>query len=95
MFGRKTLIVVAFAALIASACTTSQAPQPTPEQQGESSTVTLLGLMDTDKNGKVSRDEFMKFMSDEFDLLDTDKNGELDPTELAKLHFRIYSATDR
>ena len=40
--------------------------------------------MDTDKDGKISRKEFMNFMAAEFDRLDTDKNGELDPKELAK-----------
>ena len=44
----------------------------------------LLVLMDTDKNGKISKAEFMKFMEAEFDRLDTDKSGELDPKELTK-----------
>jgi len=44
----------------------------------------LLLLMDTDQNGKVSRQEFMNFMQKEFDRLDTDKSGELDPKELAQ-----------
>ena len=93
MFAKKTL-VVACAALILSACATSQPPQQTPEQQGEYSTLSLLQLMDKDQNGKVSRAEFMKFMSDEFDLLDTDKSGELDPTELANLgQIRIIHGT--
>ncbi len=38
----------------------------------------LLLLMDTDKNGKISKKEFMAFMSAEFDRLDTDKSGETD-----------------
>jgi Ca2+-binding EF-hand superfamily protein len=42
----------------------------------------LLLLMDTDKNGKISKEEWMKFMSAEFDRLDVDKSGELDPHEL-------------
>jgi hypothetical protein len=42
----------------------------------------LLLLMDTDKNGKISKKEWMDFMSAEFDRLDTDKSGELDPKEL-------------
>lgn len=42
----------------------------------------LLGLMDTDRNGKVSRQEFMDFMAAEFDRLDTNKDGELDAKEL-------------
>lgn len=44
----------------------------------------LLLLMDTDKNGKISKQEWMNFMEGEFDRLDTDKSGELDPKELTK-----------
>jgi hypothetical protein len=42
----------------------------------------LLLLIDTDKNGRISRKEFMDFMAAEFDRLDTDKSGELDIKEL-------------
>jgi hypothetical protein len=48
----------------------------------------LLTLMDTDKNGKISRAEFMKFMEAEFDRLDKDKSGELDPKELTQSQVR-------
>ncbi len=48
----------------------------------------LVLLMDTDKNGKISKKEFMAYMSAEFDRLDKDKSGELDPKELAKSAFR-------
>ncbi|MGD0797467.1 MAG: hypothetical protein ABR910_07060 [Acidobacteriaceae bacterium] len=43
----------------------------------------LLLLMDTDKSGKISKQEWMGYMSAEFDRLDVDKSGELDPKELA------------
>ena len=46
----------------------------------------LLLLMDTDKNGMVSKKEWMDFMSKEFDLLDTNHDGQLDVNELAKFH---------
>jgi hypothetical protein len=42
----------------------------------------LLLLMDTDKNGKLSKQEFMSFMLAEFDRLDVNKDGELDVKEL-------------
>jgi len=45
----------------------------------------LLRLMDKDKNGKVSKQEFMSFMEAEFERLDVDHNGELDVTELTRL----------
>jgi hypothetical protein len=49
----------------------------------------LLQLMDTDKNGKVSKEEFMKFMEAEFDYADKSKNGQLDPNELKHLVFKM------
>lgn len=48
----------------------------------------LLLLMDTDKNGRISKKEFLDFMSAEFDRLDKDKSGELDPKELSLSQIR-------
>jgi len=50
--------------------------------RGEKEALRLLQIMDKDKNGKVSKEEFLNFMSAEFDRLDRDKNGELDVQEL-------------
>jgi Ca2+-binding EF-hand superfamily protein len=44
----------------------------------------LLLLMDTDKNGKISKDEWMQFMEAEFDRLDKDKPGQLAAKELTE-----------
>lgn len=55
----------------------------------------LLPLMDKDRNGKVSRAEFMKYMDQEFDRLDVNRNGELDVTELAEMNQRRAHATAR
>jgi hypothetical protein len=48
----------------------------------------MLVLMDTDKNGRISKAEFMKFMEAEFDRLDKDKSGELDAKELTQSQVR-------
>jgi Ca2+-binding EF-hand superfamily protein len=61
----------------------------TPKEQnkvalGEDDVRQLLLLMDTDKNGKISKQEYMSFIAAEFDRLDKDKSGELDPKELAQ-----------
>jgi hypothetical protein len=45
----------------------------------------LLQLMDTDANGKISKDEFMRFMEAEFDKADVNHDNELDPKELGRL----------
>ena len=77
-------ILIFVAALSATAGARADEPAPAPEnlKAGLSPTAQLLNLMDTDKSGKVSKEEFMRFMAAEFDLADTNKNGELDPKEL-------------
>jgi hypothetical protein len=55
---------------------------------GEEQVKDLLLLMDVDKNGKISKKEWMDFASAEFDRLDTDHSGELDATEIAQSKLR-------
>lgn len=62
---------------------------------GEKEAKKLLLLMDRDKNGKVSKQEFMSFMEAEFDRLDKDKNGELDVQELSRSRVRSSGAIHR
>ena len=45
----------------------------------------LVRMMDRDKNGTVSKEEFMDFMSRTFDRLDVNKSGQLEPQELHRL----------
>lgn len=66
------------------------APDSNPEVFVDEYTKKLLSLMDTDKSGKVSKREFMNFMSKEFDRLDTNHDGQLDVNELAKWQVRPY-----
>ncbi len=40
--------------------------------------------MDTDKNGMVSKQEFMRYMEAEFARLDKNKKGELNVKELTQ-----------
>jgi uncharacterized protein YneF (UPF0154 family) len=56
-------------------------PQDNPAL-GEDEVKKLLLLMDTDKNGRVSKQTFMKLMEEEFERLDKNKTGELDAKEL-------------
>lgn len=53
----------------------------------------LLLLIDTDKTGKISKREWMKFMEAEFDRLDKAKNGELDVKELTQSKLRVSHFT--
>ena len=69
----------------------SENPPSTKERAivlGEDEVKQLLTMMDTDKNGKISRAEFMRFMEAEFNRLDKDKSGELDPKELTQSQIR-------
>jgi CRISPR/Cas system-associated endonuclease Cas3-HD len=64
-----------------------------PKQQqilalGEEEVKQLLMLMDTDKNGKIAKQEYLNFMTAELDRLDKDKSGELDARELAQSQIR-------
>jgi hypothetical protein len=78
--------IVAFAALVATWTILGTAVaqrQAVPKAQdklalGENEVKPLLLLMDTDENGKISKQEWMKFMEAEFDRLDKDKKGQLD-----------------
>jgi hypothetical protein len=60
---------------------------------GDADVKDLLLLMDTDKNGKISKTEWMNFMSAEFDRLDTDHSGELDVHEIAQSKLRATRHT--
>ena len=62
-----------------------KAAVPKPQDKlalGEEGVKQLLLLMDTDKNGKISEQEWMKFMEAEFHRLDVQKKGEIDRKQL-------------
>ena len=44
-------------------------------------------LIDTNKTGKITKHEWMKFMEEEFDRLDKNKSGEIDAKELVRSRF--------
>jgi hypothetical protein len=88
MPGKRKILSVIPALLVAGAMTgiAKAADSDANLASGEYNTKQLLLLMDKDKNGKVSRKEFMDFMAAEFTRLDTNKNGELDVNELSQIH---------
>ena len=42
-------------------------------------------FLDANKDGKISKDEFMKGHAAMFDTMDTNKDGSLDKTEMDKM----------
>lgn len=79
------LLVVTVGLLGTAAAQKSSVPKPQNKLAlGEGEVKQLLTLMETDENGKVSKEHYMKFMEAEFERLDKDKKGELDVKELAK-----------
>jgi Ca2+-binding EF-hand superfamily protein len=79
MVSKLVVIIPILAALAVPASAQTQ------HSTADARTAQLLQLMDKDKNGKVSRAEFMAFMAAEFDRLDVNHDGELDPNELRDL----------
>jgi hypothetical protein len=82
-------VVVATLAMLGTSVAQKAVPKPQDNLAlGESEVMPLLLLMDTDKNGKVSKQEWMRFMEAEFDRLDKDKSGDLDVKELTQSKVR-------
>ena len=85
------VVLVATWAMLGTAAA-QKAAVPKPQEKlslGDEEVKQLLLLMDSDKNGKISKQEWMKFMEAEFDRLDTAKNGQLDIKELRQSRFRV------
>jgi hypothetical protein len=89
---KRTWIIVAITVLIAAGtmlvnAAAQKASVPKPQDKlalGEEEVRRLLLLMDSDKKGMVSKQEYMKFMEAEFERLDKNKQGELNAKELAQ-----------
>jgi len=88
----KVLVIVVTSVLVAAGgmlgtAAAQKAAVPKPQNKlalGENEVKQLLLLMDADKQGKVSKQQFMKFMEAEFERLDKEKKGELDVKELTQ-----------
>jgi len=84
-------VLLATAAILGTAVA-QRAAVPKPQDKlalGENEVKQLLLLMDTDQSGKISKQEWMKFMEAEFDRLDKDKKGQLDVKELSQSKLRV------
>ena len=95
------LVVVVIAVLVATGAALGTAVAQAADKPkdkltlGEAEVKQLLLLMDADKNGKISKEEYMRYMEAEFERLDKDKNGELDVKELTQSAFRVSHSGHR
>jgi len=95
MMNRRNLVTALITGAVAMASkafaqtTTAVPKQPNINAIAEANVKQLLLLMDADKNGRISKKEWMNFMSAEFDRLDTDHSGELDPKELMQSRLTV------
>ena len=99
MFGRMkiarfivivAMLIITFAIPGTSVAQKAAAPKPQDKLAlGQEQAEQLLLLIDTDKSGKISKEEWMKFMEAEFDRLDKDKKGRLDVKELTQSKLRV------
>jgi len=94
----KNILCLLFAMSIApgvvprTAVAQTKASVPKPQNKlaiAENEFKQLLLLMDANKNGKISKQEYMKFMESEFARLDKKNNGELDVKELTLSKLRV------
>jgi hypothetical protein len=98
---RRNLLIalISAAGAVAAKASTQKPAAPEPLDKlalANEDVKKLLLLMDADKNGKISKREWMNFMEAEFNKLDKDGNGELDPKELlqSKLLVRQPSSVN-
>jgi hypothetical protein len=86
---RIAAMVTVLAAAGTVLCSATAQKMPLPRTQdnlalAEDQVKQLLLLMPANKQGMVSRQEYMKFMEAEFERLDKEKKGELDARKLAQ-----------
>lgn len=79
---RNIIAAAGISLIIGSMSSAAFAATKRTEMAAESDVQQLLRMMDKDKNGTVSKDEFMQYMSEVFDRLDINANRELEAGEL-------------
>jgi hypothetical protein len=91
--GNKLITTILLIALLFAAGAFVGDKAAVPERQSEK-TLTggdvklIFSLMDTNKDGKISKQEWTSFMRSVFDRLDTGKTGEITPQELSQLKWQ-------
>lgn len=78
--GYLLIVIVSATVLVGTVLAQKAASPKQPDKAvlAEDNVKELLLLMDADRDGKVSKQEWMKFMAVEFDRFDKEKTGQLD-----------------
>jgi len=85
MASNRQILHAVVAMLLAAASSEALAASKLTDEAARADVRELLKLMDKDKNGTVSRDEFLQYMGQTFDRLDANANGQLESDELIPL----------
>jgi hypothetical protein len=84
----------AFLALLLIGATISVTTAFGQKSSGQASGTKLtMSAMDTDKDGTVSKEEFMTYMDAQFERADADHDGTLDQREIDQLRKNLAVAT--
>ena len=90
-------LLAAFMSICAALAARSFAQTPTASPKSpntkfiaEQNARQILLVMDADKDGRISKKEWMDFMSKEFDRLDKDHNGYVDQKELLATSITMH-----
>ena len=89
---KPIVVLMSVALALTSAAFAQKASVPKQQEQAALTgphVKELMLLMDTNENGKISKQEWMKFMEAEFDRLDKDKSGELSAQELLQSRVSV------
>src|SRR5208282_3741222 len=85
---RKEMIVTCLAlACSCSAASDGLAAKRPSQSTADAKVEQLVRLMDKDKNGQVSKAEFLQFVAKEFSRIDADRSGGLSREEFSRSHL--------
>jgi Ca2+-binding EF-hand superfamily protein len=90
---RTITALVAMSFVVGTVSTAALAASKRTDAAAESDVRNLLLLMDKDKNGTVSKEEFLQYLSQAFDRLDVNKSGQLERNELTRAKFSFSKRT--
>ncbi len=92
-WSRRLITFVGASLLVASMSTSSFAVSKRTTATAQSDVRQLLRMMDSDKNGSVSKDEFLQYMSQTFNRLDVNRSRGLERNELSAPLFPVRKRT--